>query len=198
MRSPALPLEGVREPMTGTPAGPDGRRGGRGRCRPAAPDRGAECGCGAAALEGECAPGWEFRFIETDRGGGDHHEDRGSDDGGEQPAVRVPRAGCGAGPWSVGCSAGDCRGGSGAGVGRGGGGRPPWASRARRTALSIAPRARRLGVPGGVSAACPSVIGSSTSNTARVGAVPHRGPPARGCSARTGHGPSTSAPHGGP
>ncbi len=45
-------------------------------------------------------------------------------------------------------------------VSGGGGGEPP-AARARRTALSIAPRARWPGVPGGGSTACSSAIGSS-------------------------------------
>jgi hypothetical protein len=47
------------------------------------------------------------------------------------------------------------------GSGEGGRGASPADSRARRTALSIAPRARWPGVPGGGSAACWSAIGSS-------------------------------------
>jgi hypothetical protein len=44
----------------------------------------------------------------------------------------------------------------------GGGGPPPADSRARRAALSIAPSARRPGVPSGGSSDCPSVIRSSS------------------------------------
>ena len=129
---------------------------------------------------------------DCERGGGDHHEDRGGDDGDDQPAVGAPAGGHRRLPlvrrvpgWWL--SRRDRRGHGPSGAGgssRGGsGGRPPWASLARRTALSIAPRARRLGVPGGVSAACPSVIASSSSHTARVGAVANPRPPGQRCSA---------------